>query len=171
MSQKTPLAILVCLTLAGCGSAHMNELKRYVQEVKQRQPPPIAPLPDIKPIDTFVYEPGDRRDPFVMDTQTAEAVAGTSNGIAPNPLRRKEELEQYALDSLKMVGTLEQDKTMWGLIKAPGGILYRVHVGNYMGTNNGQITRISDDEIDVTEIVSEKPGDWHERQASIALSQ
>lgn len=170
MSQRDSLAFLVCLTLAGCGNAHMGELKRYVQEVKQRQPPPIAPLPDIKPVDTFVYQPGDRRNPFVMDTQTAQAAAGTSNGIAPE-IRRKEELEEYALDSLEMVGTLAQDNTMWGLIKAPGGTLYRVHVGNYMGTNNGQITRISDNEIDLTEIVSDKPGDWHERQASIALSQ
>jgi type IV pilus assembly protein PilP len=171
MSHRHSVTVLACLVVAGCGSSHMGELRHYVQEVKQRQPPPIAPLPDIKPIDTFVYEPGDRRDPFVMDTQTAEAASGANNGIAPNPHRRREELEQYSLDSLKMVGTLEQQNTRWGLIRGPGGTLYRVRVGNYMGTNNGQITRITDDEIDLTEIVSDKPGDWRERQASIALGQ
>jgi type IV pilus assembly protein PilP len=171
MSGKHLVCALAGLILAGCGSSDMTDLQRYVQKVKQRPPAPIAPLPDIKPIDTFVYEPGDHRDPFVMDTQSAEfAAGGQDNGPAPKP-HTKEELEQYSLDSLKMVGTLEQDETTWGLIKAPGGILYRVRVGNYMGTNNGQITRITEDEIELTEIVSDKPGDWRERQAAIALTQ
>jgi type IV pilus assembly protein PilP len=172
MSRRYPLFILTCLTLAACGGSNMSDLEQYVQKVKQRPPAPIEPLPDIKPIDTFVYEPGERRDPFVMDAQSAEVAAtGADDGIAPDPLRRKEELEQYSLDSLKMVGTLEQDEATWGLVKAPGGTLYRVRVGNYMGTNNGQVTRITEDEIELTEIVSEKAGDWRERQAAIALSQ
>jgi type IV pilus assembly protein PilP len=172
MSGKHLVCALAGLILAGCGSSDMTDLQRYVQQVKQRPPAPIEPLPDIKPIDTFVYDPGDRRDPFVMDTQSAEVAAGGSDsGLAPDPLRRKEELEQYSLDSLKMVGTLEQKDTTWGLVKAPGGTLYRVRVGNYLGTNNGQITRITEDEIELTEIVSDKPGDWRERQAAIALTQ
>jgi type IV pilus assembly protein PilP len=172
MSKRYPLFILACLILAGCASDNMSDLQRYVDTVKQRPPAPIEPLPDIKPIDTFVFEPADRRDPFVMDAKSEEiAGIGADGGIHPDLTRRKEELEQYSLDSLKMVGTLEQDGTTWGLVTAPGGTLHRVRVGNYLGSNNGQITRITEDEIELTEIVSDKPGDWRERQAAIALSQ
>jgi type IV pilus assembly protein PilP len=70
-----------------------------------------------------------------------------------------------------MVGTLEQNDTRWGLVTAPDGILHRVRVGNYMGQNNGQITRISPNEIQLTEIISDGQGDWRERESSIALNQ
>ena len=93
------------------------------------------------------------------------------NSLAPDPLRRKEELEGFALDALRMVGTLEQNQTRWGLIRTPNGILHRVRVGNYLGMNNGQIINISDEAIQLTEIVSEGPGEWRERQATVALTQ
>jgi type IV pilus assembly protein PilP len=128
-------------------------------------------LPEIPQVDTFVYEPGERRDPFVMDDRTAQAAAPRpTGGVTPDPLRRKEELERFSLDSLRMVGTLEQSDTRWGLVLAPDGILHRVQVGNYLGRNNGQITRIAPERIQLTEIVSDGPGVWRERESSIALS-
>lgn len=166
------LASLVSLALAGCGSGNMTDLEEYVQQVNRREPAPIEALPEIKAIDTFVFEPADRRDPFVMAGQVSDTSPSVStSGIAPNPLRRKEELERFALDALKMVGTLEQDDARWGLVRTADGTLYRVRVGNYVGTNNGQITRITDDGIELTEIVSDGTNEWRERQAAIALSQ
>jgi type IV pilus assembly protein PilP len=92
-------------------------------------------------------------------------------GIVPDLLRRKEELERYALDALKMVGTLVQGDTNWALVVAPGGVLHRVRVGNYVGQNNGQITRIDEGQIQLTEIVNDGGGEWRERQAAVALKQ
>jgi type IV pilus assembly protein PilP len=163
-----------CLLIASCGSGKMSDLEEYVEQVKAREPGPIEPLPEIKQVDTFVYEPGDRRNPFVLEGQAADAVPATAaaaSGIAPDPLRRKEELEQYALDSLRMTGTLQQDDVIWGLILAPGGTLYRVRVGNYLGQNNGQITRISEGQIELIEIIPDGINNWRERQAAVALSQ
>ena len=150
----------------------MDDLQSYVEKVKQRPPGPLEPLPEIPQIDTYVYEPGNRRDPFAMDDRTARAaMPGPGDGIAPDPLRSKEELEQFSLDSLRMVGTLEQHETRWGLVMTPDGILHRVRVGNYLGQNNGQITRISPEGIQLTEIVGDGPGSWRERESSIALKQ
>lgn len=166
-----PLMLLSAL-LVGCGDADQSDLEDYVKKVRARDPGPIEPLPEIKQINTFVYEPGDRRDPFVVDNRGAEVPASApGNSLAPDPLRRKEELEGYSLDALRMVGTLEQNQTRWGLIRAPNNILHRVRVGNYLGTNNGQIVSISDDAIQLTEIVSEGPGEWRERQATVQLTQ
>ena len=164
--------LMLALALAGCGGGNLSDMEDYVQKVKARVPGPIEPLPEVKQVDTFVFEPGERRDPFVADTEGNEAAAPTpGNDLAPDPLRRKEELEGFALDAMRMVGTLEQNETKWGLIRTKDGTLHRVRVGNYMGMNNGQITSIGDDAIQLTEVVSEGPGDWRERQATVTLSE
>jgi type IV pilus assembly protein PilP len=172
MMLRLAAAAVGALALAGCADSKLDELKRYTEEIKAEPPGPLEPLPEVQQVDTFVFEPGNRRDPFVMDDSSARAAApGTGGGLAPDPLRRKEELEQYPLDSLRMVGTLEQNETMWALIATPDGILHRVRVGNYMGQNNGQITRITENEIQLIEVVSDGPGDWRERQSGVDITQ
>jgi type IV pilus assembly protein PilP len=171
MNRRQGFVVAVCLMLAGCGGGRMADLEEFVQRVKQREPGQIEPLPEIRQIDTFVYEPGDRRDPFVLDVESVDSAPAAASGIAPDPLRRKEELEQYALDAMRMVGTLEQQDTTWGLISVPDGTLHRVQVGNYMGLNNGQITRITEEGIELTEIVSDGNNEWREQPAEIALSE
>lgn len=166
------VAAVLPVLLSGCVGGDQSDLEEYVRKVKARDPGPIEPLPDIKQVNTFVYEPADRRDPFVVDNRGGDVpAAAPGSTLAPDPLRRKEELEGYALDALRMVGGLEQNQTRWGLVRTPNGILHRVKVGDYMGMNNGQIVSISDDAIQLTEIVSEGPGDWRERQATVALTQ
>lgn len=172
MNRRTPLLLVALLALTGCGGGDMSDLTGYVEQTKGREPGPIEPLPEIQQIDTFVYEAADRRDPFVLNGQAAEDLPMVAEGeIAPDPLRRKEELEQFPLDSIKMVGTLEQDDAVWGLVTAPGGILHKVRVGNYLGANNGQIIRITAEAIELTEIIPDGTNQWRERQAAIALSQ
>lgn len=162
----------ILVGLAGCGNSRLGELEDYVRQVQARTPEPIEPLPDIPQISTFVFEPGNRRDPFVADVKTADVIdVSPGDSLAPDPLRRKEELEGYALDALRMVGTLEQNETKWGLIRTQDGTLHRVRVGNYLGLNNGQITSIRDDAIQLTEVISEAPGEWRERQATVSLTQ
>jgi type IV pilus assembly protein PilP len=170
-------SIVLLLTAAvsgvtGCSNNKLGELEAYVRQVQARTPEPIEPLPDIPQISTFVFEPGERRDPFVADTKTTEVIdVSQGDSLAPDPLRRKEELEGHALDSLRMVGTLDQYETKWGLIRTQDGTLHRVRVGNYLGLNNGQITGIRDDAIQLTEVISEAPGEWRERQATVSLTQ
>jgi len=158
--------------LPGCGNPRLAELQEYVHQVQARPPEPLEPLPEIPQISTFVYEPGNRRDPFVADTKTNVVVdVSPGDSLAPDPLRRKEELEGYALDALRMVGTLERNGTKWGLIRTQDGTLHRVRIGNYMGQNNGQITSIRDDAIQLTEVISDAPGAWREREATVSLVQ
>lgn len=166
------LLTITPMLIVGCDSNKMSELEAYTQTVNARPPGSIEPLPEIKPIETFVYMPGERRDPFTPDAQAMpDEPVVEDNGLAPNPNRRKEELESVPLDSLRMVGTLHQDANRWGLIRTKEGIIHRVKVGNYLGMNNGQITNIGDDAIQLTEIVSDAPGQWRERAATVALTQ
>jgi len=171
MSPRCILAMLGSLALVACGSSNIADLEEYVRKVKEREPRPIKPLPEIKRIDTFVFVSKGRRNPFVLDAVGPAPGMVSGLGISPNIIRRKEELERFPLDSLSMVGTLEQGETVWGLIRTPEGTLAHVSVGNHMGKNYGEIIRITEAKIDLTEIVPDGGGKWRERKASIALSQ
>jgi len=179
------LAVVVGLPLlgsVGCGDARLGELQTWLAEIKRLPPEPLDPPPQIKQIDNFLYDDTGRRDPFVMDERSAaeSAEARATSGIAPDPLRSKEPLEQYPLDALRMVGTLQWDPNapdaakraeVGGLVTTPDGILHRVRVGNYLGRNEGRITLIDEQGIQLTEIVQDGAGDWSERQATLPLTQ
>ncbi len=171
-SKSRLLPLLAVVAIAGCVSSDMSDLEMYVQEVKARKPVGIDPLPEIKQVETFVYMAADRRNPFEPEQpQKDEPGDGpvVGNGIAPDPFRRKEELEAFPLDSIRMVGILKHQNNMWGLVQTKDGIIHRVKVGNYMGENHGQIMRITEERIDLTEIVADIKGGYRERRASLAI--
>ena len=85
--------------------------------------------------------------------------------------RRREALEAFPLDALKMVGTLAQKDGVWAIIKAPDGLVYRVTRNNYLGQNYGRITKISEDKVELVEIVPDGLGGWQERRASLVLAE
>ncbi|MDD5579962.1 MAG: pilus assembly protein PilP [Methylobacter sp.] len=160
--------------LAGCGNDDFSDLNRFISEVKARPKAPIEPLPEIKVIEPFIFKPEGLRDPFTaleQPEQNEQNDNSTGSGIKPDTSRRKEDLEAYPLDGLRMVGTVTMQTNLWGLIKASDGTIYRVRVGNYMGKNYGKIIRIVSDKIELMEIVPDKPGYWREQQASLALTE
>lgn len=167
------LALSAALT--GCNTSNTQELERYVASVRERQPTKIAPLPEFKPYETFLYQAGDLRNPFDPGAQgrSDQALAGmTSNSaIRPDVNRPHEPLEDFSLDTLRMVGTLSQKSQSWGLVLANDGTIHRVQPGNYLGMSHGKIKRITEYEIDVLEIVPDGLGGWMERPASLALSE
>jgi type IV pilus assembly protein PilP len=172
LTLRTLVMALLSVTLLGCAPNDMQDLTDYIEQVKSKKKGRIEPLPEIKQIETYVYEAEGLRDPFSPgEAEGPDLVQASNNGIAPDPLRRKEELEAFPLDSIRMVGTLEQKDSIWGLVTTSEGTIFRVRPGNYMGQNNGQITRVSEEIIELTEIVSDGQGGYRERQASVALNE
>jgi type IV pilus assembly protein PilP len=164
--KRLVLLTVVAGTLAAC-SSEMDDLKRFVRESDKGLPRRIDPLPAVKPFEPFTYEGFDLPDPF-KPRKLAAAKEGSGGGIAPDLNRRKEPLEAYPLEQLKMVGTLSQGKDTYALVKADK-TLYRVKKGNYMGQNFGLITDVTDSEIKLKEIVQDSAGDWTERQSVLPL--
>ena len=166
------ILLLLLVSLAGCADPGMNDLEEYANQIKARRPPPIDPLPEFAVAESFQYDPVQRRDPFILDRETAAIMPAPPDpsGIAPDPNRPKEILERCALDSLIMRGIMQQDEGIWGLVlNKEDKTLYRVGVGNYLGQNHGRIIRISEQRIDLIELVQDSAGRWMEREASIAL--
>ncbi|MEQ1528411.1 MAG: pilus assembly protein PilP [Methylococcales bacterium] len=165
---------LISIGLSACVNDDVSDLNQYVAEIKARPKGPIEPLPEITVIEPFVFKPEGLRDPFKAmekpeENESIEATIG--NGIKPDINRRKEELEAFPLETLKMVGTIVMKSSLWGLVKADDGTIHRVKEGNYMGKNYGKIIHIVTDKIELMEIVPDKPGTWREQQASLALTE
>lgn len=165
-------SIFLIASLSGCASPDIDELELYVKAEKAKPPGRIESLPEIKQISTFVFEANGRRDPFAPVQSEEQQEAGfAGSGISPDFHRRKEELEGYSLDAIRMVGILEQSGVTWGLVKTKEGTIHRVRSGNYMGQNHGRIIQVAEDKIDLTEIVQDGSGGYSERQASLALAE
>lgn len=165
---------ICCVLLSACAGDDLSDLQTFIAAEKTKPKSPIEPLPEIKVVEPFIFNPDGLRDPFIALEQTlenSEAAAGSSSGLKPDFTRPKEELEAFSLDSLRMVGTVNAKTGLWGLVKAGDSTVYRVRVGNYMGKNFGKIIRIVNDKIELMELVSDKPGSWHEQQASLALAE
>lgn len=165
---------------AGCVSNDISDLEAYAQEVLARKGGRIEPLPEIKPYERYLYKSGEAgaRDPFRPFYEPEVAELGKKEKKT-NPwqdecqVRNPEELELYELDSLRMVGTLqsEVDQTMWGIIEEQSGTIHRVQVGNYMGRNCGKVLQITEDHIELREIVRNPNDEWEERHAELALAE
>jgi len=173
---RSLLLAAVITVLAGCSSDPTTDLADYVEQVKNQQRSAIEPLPEFKPYESFIYAATDLRDPFTVPAFSHQQAAvvddrPVSSGLKPDFDRPSEPLEEFPLDSLRMVGTLEQFDDNWALINDTDGTIHRVQPGNYAGQNHGKITRITDFEVELTEIVPDGIGGWIERQASIAISE
>ncbi|HEV2440966.1 MAG TPA: pilus assembly protein PilP [Steroidobacteraceae bacterium] len=158
------VAFAAVMGLAGCSSAD-SDLQQFIQQTKQQPGGHVDPLPEIKPYETFVYDDQTLRSPFVPSQ------AAGFNSVRPDSKRPREFLEQFSLDTLRMVGTIRLAGAMYGLVETKDGIVHRVTVGNYMGQNDGRIADITPSKIDVNEIVPDGLGGYMKRPAALGLSQ
>lgn len=158
--------ITMTMTLFSC-SQDMSDLQTFIAQTKSAHVGSVKPIPQFKPYESFSYSAADLRDPFVATKDVEDET--TKSLLNPDSTRPKEPLEQFPLDSLSMVGILEQGKQLWGLIKDPNNVVHRVQVGNYMGQSEGRITEIDESAINLVEIVPDGIGGFVERDASIAI--
>lgn len=159
------------LTLAGCGN-NMDELRAYIDETKAKPGGRIEPLPEIRPAPTFVYtaEQDGLRSPFMPDTPQVRVSDNPDAVRGPDPSRPREFLEQFPLDTLRMVGTMQAGAGSYGLVQTADGLIHRVRLGNHMGQNYGRVTAITDGEIQLVEIIADGLGGYLERPAAIGLT-
>lgn len=170
---RTVTCVALFFLVTGC-SGNLSDLEAWVEEVKARPQEGIEPLPEIMPYKAFTYVKGSKRDPFdtsIFRPQVASASKKASSTLSPDPNRVPEYLESFPLDTLRMVGTMSQETQNWALIQTPDNTIQRVLSGNYLGQNNGKIIEVSNDGVELVEIIPDGFGGWRERESSIALSE
>lgn len=167
--RRLALAVVAC-ALTACGSGEHADLKQWMKESTQDLKGKIPPLPEIKPFPVIAYEADDLVDPFNPKKIEPEKKAGGGGGVQPDLNRRREPLEGYPLESLRMVGTLMKQSAVHAIIAADN-TYHQVKVGNYMGQNFGVVTKISDAEVALKELVQDAAGDWTERTSTLQLQE
>ena len=160
------------VVLNGCTDSGV-ELQQWMQETKQQTKVSIPKLSEPKKFIPFLYDAKRSVDPYSPNkllVAMARAQSNSSSLLKPDMDRRREPLESYPLDTLKMVGTLEKPGLVYALLQADKTI-FQAKVGNYIGQNFGMITKVNDTGVELKEIVQDASGDWVERQAKLELQE
>lgn len=153
--------------VSACSGDSYSDLEEFVSKSEEGLQGKVEPLPEIKTFARFNYEAFNAPDPFSARKNNNQLQHhGT---LQPDLKRRKEALENFPLENLVMVGTLQRNKQIFALVRAPDNTVYRVKAGNYLGQNFGLITAISETEVKLKEIVQDSANDWTERLGTLML--
>jgi len=166
---------IAAVGLSGCMGSEQEDLQRWMAEQRAQVRPNIPPITEPKKFTPQAYTEASAFEPFNMQKLTQALrrdsnQPSTSGLIAPELARRKEALEAFPLDSMAMVGSMNRKGEPVALVTVDK-LLYQVRVGNYLGLNYGRITRISETELGLREIVQDAAGEWIERVATLQLQE
>jgi type IV pilus assembly protein PilP len=171
---KSAAAVLVTVlaTLTGCAAGQEHaDLRSWVEEVQAKPAGKVEPLPSFEQVPPFAYQASDMRSPFDPPVDIKKVVPASGVPVKPDLNRVKQYLEQFPIASLAMVGTLAQGPRLYGLVRDDQGAVHRVQNGDYMGTDHGRVQKIDDNELELTEIVSDGTGGWVERTRTVSLGE
>jgi len=165
---KISSAFLLGLCLVACSGGDGDDLDSFIKNSAKDMRPKIKPLPEVKPYLALQYNAdGKLSDPF-----HPRKASNKSSSLQPNMNRPKEPMEAYPLESIKYVGLLSKVKLTYALLLTPDNGVQQVKVGNYVGQNFGMITKITDSEVELKEIVQDElSGDWIERVSNLPLQE
>lgn len=163
---------MLAVALAGCGG-EQEELQQWMEQQRREAKPSVEPLSAPKKFTPQAYLALTGVEPFSTQKLT---VALKQETRQPNSLmaaeinRRKEPLEAYPLDSMTMVGSVIKAGRPYALVKVDN-LLYQVKAGDYLGQNYGRITKISETDVALREIVQDAAGEWIERPGALQLQE
>lgn len=173
MSRRTILgAVALPLAIAGC-SADQGELQAWMDQVRRDTRPISDVIPEPKQYEPFRYENAGQVEPFSSAKLQAafdRLVQRQGSGLKPDLDRRREPLEAFPLESIRMVGHLSNGKQNFALLQVET-LVYQAKVGSYAGQNFGMITKVSENEVKLKELVQDAAGDWVERETELRLQE
>ncbi len=168
-------ALLAALALAGCGLSDQGEIRQWMNDLKVSMKPTTQSVPEPKEYAPFVYDSHGLPDPFdpqkiLMAVARQAQARASASAIKPDLDRRREVLEGFPLDQVRMVGMMRRGGANVALLETNGST-HMVRVGNYVGQNFGLVTRITETEVALKEIVQDAAGEWVERPAKLELQE
>ena len=164
------VAILAATLLAGC-EAENQELQAWMEQQRREVRPQVQALAAPKKFDPVPYANAQQIDPFSpqkLSVAIKQETRQPNSVLAAELNRRKEPLESFPLDSMSMVGSVSKAGRPYALLKVEN-LLYQVKPGDYLGQNYGRITRITETEVSLREIVQDAAGEWTERPVTLPL--
>jgi type IV pilus assembly protein PilP len=178
MKQYTScLLLLLCgIVLSSCVDSEEDDLQAWMKTQRNEAKARVTPLAEPKKFKPQAYTEESLTDPFnilkltqALKNDTPQK-SNNSELVAPELNRRKEPLEAFPIDAMKMVGSVSKKGQPLALVKIDN-LLYQVRVGNYLGPNYGRVTAVSENQVAIREIVQDAAGEWIERPVSLLLQE
>jgi type IV pilus assembly protein PilP len=166
------IVLAVSVATAGCG-ADIDELQSWMEQQRREVKPTVQPIAPPKKFDPQPYAAVDAVDPFStqkLSVALKQDVKQPNSLLAAEMNRRKEPLEAFPLDSMTMVGSVVRAGRPYALLRVDN-LLYQVKAGDYLGQNFGKITKITETDIALREIVQDASGEWIERPGTLQLQE
>lgn len=168
MARGAWAILMTTILFAACSSGEQDELRQWMKEETKDFRGKIPPLPQVKPYEPIPYDAAGLVDPFRGSKLAADRKTGGGGGLQPDMNRPREPLEGYPLESIKFVGSISQSQQTHAIVQVDGA-LHKVKTGSYMGQNFGVVTKISETEMNLRELVQDPSGDWVERISTLHL--
>ena len=163
-----------CLLLAACSGGEHEDLRRWMDENAKDLRPNIQKLPEVKPYEPVPYDQQALIDPFKsskIEPEPKNKGAGKDGAFQPDHDAREMRnsiLEKYPLESLKMIGSLNINNRPIAAIQVEDKVM-QVKTGEYLGLDFGMVTKITETEVKLRELIQDSAGDWSERESSLFL--
>ncbi len=176
MRSTCAITLALSVMLGACGDGTHQELQKWMAEKRAQTKPQVTPISEPKKYVPQAYSQAGDTDPFNNQKLLLAFKADSGQSVVNNKLitpelaRRKEPLEAFPLDTMVMVGSLNRDGRYIALVRVDR-LLYQVQTGNYLGLNYGRISKITETEVALREIVQDSTGDWIERTATLQLQE
>lgn len=170
------LVIASVLALAGCGASSEDELQQWMTLQKSQTRPKVAVISEPKQFLPQSYSQVTEVEPFSNQKLTQalkrESSQSAVNGalIAPELARRKDAMESFPLDAMRLVGSIVKGGQPVALVMVDK-LLYQVRLGNHLGQNYGRVIKITETDVTLREIVQDAVGEWIERTATLQLQE
>ena len=170
-TRKTIVPALLAVLLAGCGDSDVREVRTWMEETRAQTKPSVKPLPESKEFLPYAYSQAQAPDPFSADKLAGPGTMAVQANVAQPDLNRpREALENYPLDTMRMVGMMQKGGASFALVQIERSV-YRVRAGQRLGQNFGQVTRVTPAAVEIREMVQDAAGDWVERISKLELQE
>ena len=168
---RRSLVITMAFMLSGCFN-DMSDVQSFIAEVKASTKARVEPLPELQEFEHIPYRSQEARSPFSAPKPEAiqDKYLQVQDCLHPDPRRRKEPLEKYAVDNLKMRGTLGDVGNIWALIEASDKTLHRVTLSSYVGLFHGRVINVEPTHIELLELIPDGAGCWKERTTMLQMA-
>lgn len=170
LTNKAALLVLAFM-LSACSDSDVREVQQWMADTEKKTKVTVKPLAEPKTFTAFAYQAGDATDPFSQNKLLAELArteAGSGNPLKPDTERRRELLETFPLDTMRMVGLLQKGGTNHALVQIDRAV-HQVRSGQRIGQNFGVVTSVTEQAVNIREVVQDATGDWVERMSKLEL--
>jgi len=139
-------------------------VKTLGQESTAVQPEALqAQKQEAEPAEGYVYQPRDRRDPFVPLVVAKQKSQKKLSGISGT-------LQSYDISEFTLLAIAQKGETYYALLSTPDNRAFTVRKGTVIGFNRGRVEEITKDKVMIVEYSKDYKGDIHSKQVTLEFS-